>query len=167
MLAYFLLAAAIDELPLSRVYRWLTTQDADVAVGILNANGKKGPATALVGMENWADKTRQSVYATAQRMAGALAYDELLKWTSAEGVRRFDVDVILLIDSESHADSLSDWWLTHWDRHAAFLIHAKAGPYRKCDRNLGHFHESEPPSSVCRITLTGRLAANKPWNLTP
>jgi type IV secretory pathway TraG/TraD family ATPase VirD4 len=95
MLAYFLLAAALDELPLSRVYRWLTTQDADVVIGILNANGKKGPATALVGMENWADKTRQSVYATAQRMAGALAYDELLEWTSAEGVRRFDVDAFV------------------------------------------------------------------------
>jgi type IV secretory pathway TraG/TraD family ATPase VirD4 len=95
MLAYFLLAAALDGLPLSRVYRWLTTQDADAVIGILNQYGKKGPATALVGMENWADKTRQSVYATAQRMAGALAYDELLEWTSADGVRRFDVDAFV------------------------------------------------------------------------
>ncbi|WP_228514481.1 hypothetical protein [Frondihabitans sp. VKM Ac-2883] len=66
-----------------------------MGVGILNANGKKGPATALVGMENWADKTRQSVCATAQRMAGALAYDELLEWMSAEAVRRFDVDAFV------------------------------------------------------------------------
>ncbi|MFE6767265.1 type IV secretory system conjugative DNA transfer family protein [Streptomyces sp. NPDC057689] len=95
MLAYFLLAAALDELPLSRVYRWLTTQDADAVVGILNQHGKKGPATALVGMENWADKTRQSVYATAQRMAGALAYDELLEWTSKPGVRRFDAEAFV------------------------------------------------------------------------
>lgn len=95
MLAYFLLAAALDLLPLGQVYRWLTTQDADAVVEILNRHGKRGPATALVGMENWADKTRQSVYATAQRMAGALAYDELLEWTSAPGVRRFDVDAFL------------------------------------------------------------------------
>ncbi|WIE56323.1 TraM recognition domain-containing protein [Curtobacterium sp. MCBD17_003] len=95
MLAYFLLAAALDGLPLSRVYRWLTTQDSDAVIGILNQHGKKGPATALVGIENWADKTRQSVYATAQRMAGALAYDELLEWTSKPGVRRFDVDAFV------------------------------------------------------------------------
>jgi type IV secretory pathway TraG/TraD family ATPase VirD4 len=95
MLAYFVLAAALDELPLSRVYRWLTTQDADTVIGLLNQHGKKGSAMALVGMENWADKTRQSVYATAQRMAGALAYDELLEWTSKPGVRRFDVDAFV------------------------------------------------------------------------
>lgn len=95
MLAYFLLAAALDELPLSRVYRWITKQDADTVVEILNRHGKRGPAETLLGIEKWADRTRQSVYATAQRMAGALAYDELLEWTSKEGVRRFDVEAFV------------------------------------------------------------------------
>lgn len=95
MLAYFLLAAALDGLPLSRVYRWVTKQEADTVVEILNRHGKRGPATTLLGIEKWADRTRQSVYATAQRMAGALAYDELLEWTSAEGVRRFDVEAFV------------------------------------------------------------------------
>ena len=95
MLAYFLLAAALDELPLSRVYRWITKQDADAVVEILNRHGKRGPAETLLGIEKWADRTRQSVYATSQRMAGALAYDELLEWTSAEGVRRFDVEAFV------------------------------------------------------------------------
>nr|WP_228512785.1 TraM recognition domain-containing protein [Clavibacter sp. VKM Ac-2872] len=95
MLAYFLLAAALDELPLSRVYRWITKQDADAVVEILNRHGRRGPAETLLGIEKWADRTRQSVYATAQRMAGAMAYDELLEWTSAEGVRRFDVEAFV------------------------------------------------------------------------
>jgi type IV secretory pathway TraG/TraD family ATPase VirD4 len=95
MLAYFLFAAALDGLPLSRVYRWITKQDADAVVEILNRHGKRGPAETLLGIEKWADRTRQSVYATSQRMAGALAYDELLEWTSAEGVRRFDVEAFV------------------------------------------------------------------------
>ena len=95
MLAYFLLAAALDELPLSRVYRWITKQDADAVMEILNRHGKRGPAETLLGIEKWADRTRQSVYATSQRMAGALAYDELPEWTSADGLRRFDVEAFV------------------------------------------------------------------------
>ena len=98
MLAYFLLAAALDKLPLAGVYRWLTRQQGDLVVEVLNRHGKLGPATTLVGIEGWADKTRQSVYATAQRMAGALAYDDLLEWTSTPGVRRFNVDAFVQSD---------------------------------------------------------------------
>lgn len=95
LLAYFFLAAALDRVPLSKVYSWVTQQDGDAVVEILERHGKLGPATALAGFDKWADRSRQSLYATAQRMAGALAYDELLEWTSAPGVRRFDVDAFV------------------------------------------------------------------------
>lgn len=98
LLAYFFLAAALDELPLSRVYSWITRQDGDAVVEILNRHGKLGPASALAGFDKWADRSRQSLYATAQRMAGALAYDDLLEWTNAHGVRRFDVDAFVQSD---------------------------------------------------------------------
>lgn len=45
-------------------------------------------------------------------------------------------------DAADHLNADSDWWLSHWDRHAAILFDSKTGPFRKCDRQLGHLHES-------------------------
>lgn len=68
-------------------------------------------------------------------------------WQHPEAVERlwacFEAREQARQDAAAHMDALSDWWLTHWDRHAAILFDAKAGPFRKCDRNLGHLHESD------------------------
>lgn len=45
-------------------------------------------------------------------------------------------------DATEHLNAESDWWLSHWDRHAAILFDSKTGPFRKCDRTLGHLHDS-------------------------
>ncbi|WP_104081095.1 type IV secretory system conjugative DNA transfer family protein [Cryobacterium sp. Y11] len=90
MLAYFFLAAKLDGQPLSQVFSWLSRAQGDEVVDILSHHNKTGPADFMAGILLWPDKTRGSAYATAQRMASALADDELLAWTSAEGVRRFD-----------------------------------------------------------------------------
>jgi type IV secretory pathway TraG/TraD family ATPase VirD4 len=90
MLAYFFLAAKLDGQPLSQVFSWLSRAQGDEVVDILSRHNKTGPADFIAGILLWPDKTRGSAYATAQRMASALADDELLAWTSAEGVRRFD-----------------------------------------------------------------------------
>ena len=90
MLAYFFLAAKLDDQPLSQVFSWLSRAQGDEVVDILSRHNKTGPADFIAGILLWPDKTRGSAYATAQRMASALADDELLAWTSAEGVRRFD-----------------------------------------------------------------------------
>jgi hypothetical protein len=67
-------------------------------------------------------------------------------WKHPEAVERlwasFEAREQARQDAAVHMDALSDWWLTHWDRHAAILFDAKAGPFRKCDRNLGHLHDS-------------------------
>lgn len=67
-------------------------------------------------------------------------------WKHPEAVERlwacFEAREQARQDAAAHMDALSDWWLTHWDRHAAILFDAKAGPFRKCDRNLGHLHDS-------------------------
>ncbi|WIB69137.1 DUF4913 domain-containing protein (plasmid) [Curtobacterium sp. MCBD17_035] len=67
-------------------------------------------------------------------------------WKHPEAVERlwasFEARQQARIDAAERADALSDWWLTHWDRHAAILFDAKAGPFRRCDRNLGHLHDS-------------------------
>ncbi|TFC93000.1 MULTISPECIES: TraM recognition domain-containing protein [Cryobacterium] len=90
MLAYFFLAAKLDGQPLSQVFSWLSRAQGDEVVDILSRHKKTGPADFIAGILLWPEKTRGSAYATAQRMASALADDELLAWTSAEGVRRFD-----------------------------------------------------------------------------
>jgi hypothetical protein len=67
-------------------------------------------------------------------------------WKHPEAVERlwacFEAREQARQDAAAHMDALSDWWLTHWDRHAAILLDAKAGPFRRCDRNLGHLHDS-------------------------
>jgi hypothetical protein len=86
-------------------------------------------------------------------------------WKHPEAVERlwaaFEARQQAKIDAAERADALSDWWLTHWDRHAAILFDGKAGPFRNCDRNLGHLHDSDgsapqrvpyypPPADWCR-----------------
>jgi len=67
-------------------------------------------------------------------------------WKHPEAVERlwasFEAREQARQDAAAHMDALSDWWLTHWDRHAAILFDAKAGPFRKCDRTLGHLHDT-------------------------
>jgi hypothetical protein len=68
-------------------------------------------------------------------------------WKHPEAVERlwacFEAREQARQDAAIHMDALSDWWLMHWDRHAATLFDAKAGPFRKCDRNLGHLHDTK------------------------
>lgn len=90
MLAYFFYAAALDHLPLSQVYGWIARAKGQTVVDILNKHGKTGPAATIEGFLSQPDKTKGSVYATAQRMASTLADDDLLAWTSNETARRFE-----------------------------------------------------------------------------
>ena len=90
MLAYFFLAAKLDGQPLSQVFSWIARAQGDEVRDILDRHGKTGPATTIAGILEWPERTKGSAYATAQRMASALADDELLAWTSTTGVRRFD-----------------------------------------------------------------------------
>ena len=90
MLAYFFFAAALDGEPLSQVYAWLARAEGYEVQRILSQHGKTGPASMIEGILGWPDKTKGSVYATAQRMASALADDDLLAWTDTDDVRLFD-----------------------------------------------------------------------------
>lgn len=90
MLAYFFLAARLDGEPLSQVFSWIARAQGGEVRDILERHGKTGPATTIAGILEWPERTKGSAYATAQRMASALADDDLLAWTSTKGVRRFD-----------------------------------------------------------------------------
>lgn len=90
LLAYFFLAAHLEREPLSTVYTWIARSRGDEVQSILEEHNKIGPASTIAGIMLSPERTRGSVFATAQRMASALADDDLLAWTSAENVRRFD-----------------------------------------------------------------------------
>jgi type IV secretory pathway TraG/TraD family ATPase VirD4 len=90
LLAYAFLAAKLANRPLATVYDWIARSLGDDIQTILEDHDKPGPAATIAGIMLSPEKTRGSVFATAQRMASALADDELLQWTSAEGIRRFE-----------------------------------------------------------------------------
>ncbi len=90
MLAYFFYAAALEHEPLSQVFAWIARAEGYDVQQILARHGKTGPSSTIEGILSWPDKTKGSVYATAQRMASALADDDLLAWTDTMGIRRFD-----------------------------------------------------------------------------
>jgi type IV secretory pathway TraG/TraD family ATPase VirD4 len=115
LLAYFFLAAKLENQPLSMVYTWIARGLGKDVQAILEEHGKQGPADAIAGVMLSPDKTRGSVFATAQRMASALADDDLLLWTSADGVRKFqpaqfitstDTLVLLSKDGEGSGGAL-------------------------------------------------------------
>jgi type IV secretory pathway TraG/TraD family ATPase VirD4 len=95
LFAYALLAAKLDGMGLGQVYSWITKQEHAEIRAIMQKHGQTGPASALVGLQGQPDKTRGSVYATAQRMASAIANDTLLAWTSAPGVRKFNAEAFV------------------------------------------------------------------------
>lgn len=115
LLAYFFLAAKLDNRPLAAVYTWIARSLGDEVQTILEEHDKPGPAATIAGIMLSPERTRGSVFATAQRMASALADDEMLRWTSAEGIRRFqptefitssDTLVLLSKDGEGSGGAL-------------------------------------------------------------
>jgi len=93
LLACAFLAAAHAKLPLATVWQWLSDQDGDEIANLLADTGLTGPAAVVSGILATHERTRTSTFATAHRMASALAYDELLAWTDTTGnkdVRRLD-----------------------------------------------------------------------------
>lgn len=98
LLACAFLAAAKSSQPLTQVWQWLSDMNGEEIQGLLNQHGLSGPSAVVAGVLASHERTRTSTFATSHRMASALAYDELLRWTTAdqsawgdvEPVRRFD-----------------------------------------------------------------------------
>ena len=87
LLACAFLAAAKDGLPLSRVWQWLSNMEGEDIQDRLTNRNLSGPAAVVAGVLASHDRTRTSTFATAHRMASALAYDELLRWTTTRSER--------------------------------------------------------------------------------
>lgn len=81
-------------------------------------------------------------------------------WKHPEAVERLWVLWLARTQAYANDDDLgaaSSWWLQHWDRHAPILFDARLGPFRHCDRQLGHRHEQDgdetPPVAAERPPL--------------
>lgn len=92
LLAGFFLAAALGSKPMSTAFAWLARSDAHEAMDILRGNAVGSVAESVQGVLDQPEKTRGSVFATAQRMASPLMDDSLTAWTRDDepGARVFD-----------------------------------------------------------------------------
>lgn len=93
LLAGLLLAAALDQLPITEVYRWLTRPTDDTAVEILTSHDFPLSADQVAGVIDAPDKQRGGVYGTAQQMASCLTNRAVLRWVTDDGSthrRHFD-----------------------------------------------------------------------------
>lgn len=82
LLAGLLLAAALEERPITDVYRWLTRPTDDTAVDILNRHDFALTADQVAGVVDAPDKQRGGVYGTAQQMASCLTNRDVLRWVT-------------------------------------------------------------------------------------
>lgn len=90
-LAWCMLAAAVSGKPLRQVHLWVSEGNTTDPADVLMDAGYSGPVAALRGLGKQPERTRGSVFATAQRMASAMVHDHLMAWaTSAPGIPVFD-----------------------------------------------------------------------------
>lgn len=91
LLAGFLLAAALDGSPITRVFTWTTAPGDEAPVDILRAHGYEQMADSVAGQVNGESRRRDSVYGTAAQMASCLKVRAIASWvTPVAGIE--DVD---------------------------------------------------------------------------
>ncbi|MFI8634234.1 type IV secretory system conjugative DNA transfer family protein [Microbacterium sp. NPDC077663] len=85
LLAGFLLAAALEGLPITTAFTWTTTPGDDEPVRILRRHGYEHMADAVSGQVNGESRRRDSVYGTAAQMASCLKVRAIAQWVTPQG----------------------------------------------------------------------------------
>ena len=85
LLAGLLLAAALDERPITDVYLWLADPTDDRAVTVLRRDGYALEAAEVAGHVHAPDKQRAGVYATARGMVAFLRNRQAAQWITPAG----------------------------------------------------------------------------------
>ncbi len=86
LLAGLLLAAALDNRPITDVYRWLTRPTDKEAVAILQNGGYELTADQVAGVIFAPEKQRGGVYGTAQQMASCLTNRQVARWVTPQSM---------------------------------------------------------------------------------
>lgn len=85
LLAGLLLAAALDNRPITDVYRWLTRPTDKEPVTILTGGGYDLTSDQVAGVVFAPEKQRGGVYGTAQQMASCLTNRQVANWVTPPG----------------------------------------------------------------------------------
>lgn len=117
LLAIFLLAAAIDDRPITDVHAWVNDVDDRTPIGIVESHEQWAyKVTALRGKYNVTEKTRSGVFSQAMQMVACLDVLSARKWvTASPSRRRFDpaefvrstADTIYLLSEDSKGASMA------------------------------------------------------------
>lgn len=84
LVANMLLAAMVDDRPITQIYRWLSNQRDDEPARILESAGPEYQAAAdgLNSVLNAADKQRSGVYGTAMKNVACLRDPKVTRWVT-------------------------------------------------------------------------------------
>jgi len=85
LLAGLLLAAALDERPITDVYTWLTRPRDETAADLLRTHGFTLTADQVAGVVTAPEKQRGGVFGTAQQMASCLTNRQVAAWVTPQG----------------------------------------------------------------------------------
>lgn len=80
LLAGLLLAAALDQLPITQVYTWVTRPTDETPVDILRTHGFTLTADQVAGVVTAPERQRGGIYGTAQQMAACLTNRAIAHW---------------------------------------------------------------------------------------
>jgi len=82
LLAGLLLAAALDHLPITQVYTWVTRPTDETPVDILRTHGFILTADQVAGVVTAPERQRGGIYGTAQQMAACLTNRAIAHWVT-------------------------------------------------------------------------------------
>jgi type IV secretory pathway TraG/TraD family ATPase VirD4 len=83
LLAGLLLAAALDDIPITQVFTWTTRPSDEKAIDILRKHEYHQVADAVAGYVFAAPDQRSGVFGTAQQMASCLKNQKIAAWVTA------------------------------------------------------------------------------------
>ncbi|PCC27061.1 conjugal transfer protein [Glutamicibacter sp. BW80] len=86
LLAGLLLAAALDQRPITDVYTWITRPKDETAVFILQDHQFNMIADQVMGVIQAPDKQRGGIYGTAQQMASCLTIRRVASWVNPQSM---------------------------------------------------------------------------------
>lgn len=84
LLAGLLLAAALDNRPITNVYTWLTRPTDETAVDVLREHGFALTADQVAGVISAPEKQRGGIFGTAQQMASCLTNRQVARWVTPQ-----------------------------------------------------------------------------------
>ncbi|MBT2594046.1 type IV secretory system conjugative DNA transfer family protein [Arthrobacter sp. ISL-72] len=84
ILSSYFLAAALGELPITQVYLWVTEQVSRTPIEILKEHGYELQYKGLESTLKLADKQRDGIFGTAEKMVQCLKSRNTLRWVAPE-----------------------------------------------------------------------------------